>query len=112
MTKRAQSPGLGSQALRWGYLVVQLGSLGTVQVRLLPNVLLGPNDSTANYNAWTLPGGFSPGDPPLQDCEASLNFYARRTYFEFRENDGKGFSLSNLVATAMADAWNPIRGRK
>ena len=111
-TKRQQTPGAGWGRMRFGYMVASLESLGTINVRLLPNVLLGPNDSTAGYNDWTIPGGFSPGRPNLNDTESSLNFVGTRTFLEFRENDGHGFSMSNLVLHAKKDPWNALRGAK
>ncbi len=112
LTKRTQSPGLGSFRIRWGYIVAALESHGTINLRLLPNRLLGPSDPTAGYNAWTVPGGFSPGNPSMNDSESSLNFVATRTYLEFRENDGHRFSLNNIVVHGKKDTWNAVRGAK
>jgi len=112
LTKRPQTPMAGSFRQRWGYQVAQIETRGLVNERLLPNVLLGPGEDTTNYNAWTVPGGFSPGNPAMNDCECSLNFAASRTFFEFRENDGFRFSLSNLVLHQKADSWNKLLGRK
>ena len=64
------------------------------------------------YNSWTLPGGISPGLPALEDANVSMNFAGNRVFLEFRENDGHGFSLSNLILRARADVWNKITGRK
>lgn len=112
-TKRVETPGIGSFRLRWGYLVVSLTSLGNIGTRLLPNSLLFPEPTQEEgYLWWEVPGGFSPGNPAFNDSECSLNFAATRTFFEFRENDGQKFSLSNFVATAKADVWNRIRGSK
>lgn len=111
-TKRAQTPMSGPGRMRFGYMTARIESLGTVNMTLYPNLLLGPGQSTANYYAWTMPGGFSPGDPALQDVEASLNGTGYRTFFEFRENDGHAFNLSNLTLMARADAWNKWRGAK
>ena len=102
--------GIGSFRLRWGYLVAALQSLGNVVVRLLPNRLDFPEPE--GYADWTLPGGFSPGKPAMNDVEAPLNFAATRTYVEFRENDGEGFELSNLVMHGKKDVWNTLRGVK
>lgn len=112
-SKRAESPGIGSYRLLWDYLVVSLNSSGLVNVRLLPNSLLFPEPSQADgYLWWQVPGGFVPGNPAFNDCECSLNFAATRTFFEFRENDGQKFSLSNFVARAKKNPWNPHRGQK
>lgn len=112
LQKRAEMPALGTFRMRWGYMVVSLESLGLVNVTLYPNKLLGPGAVPAGYTLWQLPGGFTPGSPALNDVEASLNFAATRTFFEFRQNDGNRFSLSNFVATAKADIWNKLRGAK
>jgi hypothetical protein len=109
LSKRTQMQGLGAGRVRFGYMAAALESAGTVQVRLLPNRLLYPEPS--NYEAWIMPGGITPGDPAMNDAEAALNFAATRTFVEFRENDGSGFSLSNLVLKARADVWNQLRGR-
>jgi hypothetical protein len=109
LAKRAQQQQLGNGRIRWNYLYCALESLGNVNVRLLPNRLFFPEP--VGYQAWTLPGGLTPGDPALEDAEASLNFAATRTFFEFRENDGFGFSLSNFTGMAERDAWNEWRGR-
>jgi hypothetical protein len=112
LAKRAQMQGLTSFRIRWGYLVAALQSLGNVGLTLYPNTLLGPGQSTTNYNAWSLAGGFTPGNPAMNDSETALNFVATRTFVEFRENDGHGFSLSNLVLHAKKDVWNALRGAK
>ena len=111
-TKRAQTPMSGPGRMRFGYMKALLESAGLINMTLYPNNLIGPNDSTANYYAWLMPGGFAPGNPALQDVEASLNGVGYRTFFEFRENDGKRFSLSNLVLMAKQDTWNRWRGSK
>jgi hypothetical protein len=109
LSKRTQMQGLGNGRVRFNYMTAALQSPGNVQMRLLPNRLLYPEPS--DYESWTLPGGFTPGDPALEDAEASLNFAATRTFVEFRENDGNGFSLSNLLLMAKKDVWNQWRGR-
>ncbi len=111
-TKKLQTPAVGWGRSRVGYMVASLESLGNIQTRLLPNVLLGPNDDTTNYATWTVPGGFSPGLPNMNDAECSLNFAATRTFFEFRENDGHRMSISNFVAHFKKDSWNALRGAK
>lgn len=111
-TKRAQTPMSGPGRLRFGYMTARIESGGTVNMTLYPNLLLGPGNSTANYYAWTMPGGFTPGDPALQDVEASLNATGYRTFFEFRENDGYRFNLSNVTLMAKKDVWNVWRGSK
>jgi hypothetical protein len=111
--KRSQMPGLGNNRVRWTYFTAALESQGAVNVTLYPNKLLGPADPTVGYNAWQVPGGFTPGKPALNDVESSLNFVATRSFVEFRQNDGNGgFSLSNLVLQAKKDPWNSQMGRK
>ena len=100
LSKRAATPGVGSNRMRWGYMVAALESLGNIGVTLYPNRLLGPGYAPEGYNSWQLPGGFAPGSPALNDAEAPLNFAATRTYVEFRENDGHAFTLSNLMLHA------------
>ncbi len=111
-TKQAQTPGLGAGRMRFGYMTARIETAGTVNLTTYPNVLLGPGVSTANYYAWRMPGGFSPGVQGLQDCEASLNCTGYRTFFEFRENDGSAFNLSNVSLMAKKDVWNQWRGAK
>jgi hypothetical protein len=94
-------------------MTAALQSSGNVQVRFLPNRLLYPEPTNAQgYLKWTIPGGFSPGNPAYEDCKASVNFAAFRTFVEFRENDGSGFSLSNLMLQMKPDPWNKITGSK
>ena len=112
LSKRLQEHGFGYSRMRWGYMVAGLDAAGNVAVTLYPNRLLGPGDPPNGYNSWQLPGGFSPGSPALNNAEASLNFSAVYMFIEFRENDGHGFSLSNLALHAKADPWNKIRGIK
>jgi hypothetical protein len=112
LSKRAQMQGVGTGRMRWNYLTAALETEGLGSITLYPNRLLGPGDSTTGYNSWVLPGGFSPGSPAANDFESSLNFAATRTYIEFRENDGHGFTLSNLALQAKADVWNRLRGAK
>lgn len=124
LTKRAQMQGLGNSRDRWNYMTAALQSSGTVQCTLYPNRLLPPlievidgipigtyPPSVEGYNYWQVPGGFTPGNPALNDAEAPLNFAATRTFVEFRENDGNGFTLSNLELLARKDVWNQFRGR-
>jgi hypothetical protein len=111
LSKRAQAQGVGGGRIRWGHMVASMESAGNVQVKLYPNRLLGPGDPTEGYNAWQMPGGITPGKPAFNDAEATLNFAATRTYIEFRENDGHGFTLSNLALEAKQDPWNAVRGR-
>lgn len=109
LSKRSQIPQLGNGRVRWNYMYAAVESPGNVQVRLLPNRLFYPEP--IGYQAWNLPGGWTPGDPALEDAEADLNFCARRTFFEFRENDGYGLTLSNFIGMAEKDTWNTFRGR-
>jgi hypothetical protein len=111
LSKRAQAPGVGGFGnTRTGYLWASLESRGNVAVRFLPNRLIYPE--TVDYLAWTLPGGFSPGEPALQDCQSAVNFWATRTFVEFRENDGYAFSLSNCAIQTKKDPWNALVGSK
>ncbi len=112
LSKRAQTQGIGSGRMRWDYIVAALESAGNIGVTLYPNRLFGPGDPTAGYSAWQLPGGFSPGKPAYNDSGAPLNFAATRTFVEFRENDGHGFTLSNISLHAKADPWNRIGAGK
>ncbi len=111
LSKRAQAQGVGGGRIRWGHMVASMESAGNVQVKLYPNRLLGPGDPTEGYNAWQMPGGITPGKPAYNDAEANLNFAATRTYIEFRENDGHGFTVSNLALEGKQDPWNAVRGR-
>jgi hypothetical protein len=108
LSKRAQLPGLGPNRVRWDYLVASMNSGGNVQVRLYPNRLVFPEPLV--YDTWTVPGGITPGQG-LDDAEQALNFAGTRTYVEFRENDGHGFSLSGIALHGEEDAWNVVRGR-
>lgn len=111
LASRAEMPQLGPNRVQWEYLVAALLSGGLVNIRLLANRLFFPEP--ANYCNWTIPGGFSPGLEPLDDTEASLNFIASRTFFEFRQNDGNdGWTLSNLILRAKRAVWNQMIGRK
>jgi hypothetical protein len=112
LSKRQQAPGAGWARMRWGYMLSMMESLGTINVTFYPNNLLGPGPFPTGYNAWSVPGGFQPGDPAMEYSEAPLNFAATRTFIEFRENDGQKFNLSNLVLHAKKDVWNAIRGAK
>jgi hypothetical protein len=109
LSKRAQTQGLGNSRVRFGLMSVGLQSPGNVQVRALPNRLLYPEP--VGYQSWVVPGGLTPGSPALNDAEATMDFAATRTFIEFRENDGNGFSLSNMVLLAKKDPWNQFRGR-
>ena len=111
MSKRAQTAGAGNNRMRWGYMMAAIQSGGNIQCRLLPNKLFFPEPTyEQGYNTWTAPGGITPGIG-LNDAEVALNFAATRTFIEFRENDGDGFTLSNLSLLAKKDVWNAMRGR-
>jgi hypothetical protein len=108
--KRTQMPQLGKNRVRWGYMTASLESAGNIQLNLYANRLPGPG--TPPVNSWTLPGGFTPGQPFNDDAETALNFAATRTFLEFRQNDGLGgFSLANLVPFGEKEVWNQFRGR-
>lgn len=109
MAKAAQMPKMGNFLRRWGFMTSALQSLGTVNVRLLPNRVLYP-EPASGYQTWTVPGGFAPGSPALADVHAPLNFAAIRAYVELRENDGYGFELSNVQLMGRADVWNRAGG--
>jgi hypothetical protein len=104
-------PMLGFFRKRWQYLTMTAfsNSSQNMAVRLLLNTLIGPNDSTVGYNAWSVPGGFNLKPVALNDCEASLNTVATRTFVEFSGND---WTLSNFVMRGVKDAWNQLRGLK
>ncbi len=108
-SKRAQLQGMGNGRVTWNYLYASLESGGNVQVRLLPNKLFFPEPP--GYQAWSVPGGLTVGDPALEYAEASLNFTGTLTFFEFRENDGAGFQLSFMQGMAQKSVWNEFRGR-
>ncbi len=114
--KRAETQGVGSFRLRWGYMVAALSSNGLINCTLYPNQLFQISSAfhpaPAGYSSWQVPGGFTPGLQPVNDAEAPLNFAATRTFFEFRENDGFAFTLSNLVMHVKKDVWNSLRGAK
>jgi hypothetical protein len=109
-SKVAQMPLLGLFRKLWGYMTHQISGAGTLNVRLLPNTLLGPGDSTAGYYPWTLPGGFVLTDPCTQIHEAPLNFAATRTFVEF-STTGR-MDLSNLVMVGKKHPHNQITGQR
>ena len=112
LSKRMQMQGLGAFGnTRATYLWAALQSAGTVNTKLYPNRLIYPQPSSG-YQTWEVPGGFTPGSPALYDCKCPLNFAATRTFVEFRENDGNGFSLSNLTVQMKKDVWNMTTGSK
>jgi hypothetical protein len=111
LSKRQQAQGVGGYRIRWGHMTAALESSGNILTTLYPNRLLGPGDPTTGYNSWQVPGGITPGKPAYNDAEVDLNFAATRTFIEFREMDGHGFTLSNLALEGHADPWNALRGR-
>ena len=109
LSKRMQMPQLGRGRVRWDYMTAALTSGGLVNVKLYANRLFQTVPS--GYQWWQVPGGFAPGEG-LDDIECALNFVGRRTFWEFRENDGFGFTLSNLVPFGKQDVWNRVTGQK
>ena len=110
LSKRLEMQQLGPNRVRWTYFIGALETGGTVNLRLLGNRLFFPAPS--GYLQWSVPGGFGPGRTPIQDTESSLNFPSSRTFLEFRENDGYGFTLSNVSLRGRKDIWNAMTGKK
>ena len=108
-SKRAQMPGLGDGNIRIGYMNMTARGTGNTQVRFLPNVLIGPEDSTTGYNAWTVPGGFNLTNPAFWPLKASVNFFCQRAFVEF---SGPNFALNFLNLQIGKDAWNAPWGSK
>lgn len=104
------NPLMGSGRIRWGYGTLFISGAGNLGLRLLPNTLLGPTDSTAGYQPYTVPGGFNLTDPCLNDREFTLNFAAYRTYVEF--SSAGYFDLGSMMLVGKKDVWNQIRGIK
>lgn len=101
--------GLMDGNTRIGYIDMVADIAGVLQVRFLPNVLLGPNDSTVGYNPWTVPGGFAGTGKSLWNRKCSANFFAQRTYVELR---GPDFNISALTLRINRDHWNAPWGVK
>ena len=106
--KAAQMPLLGLFRKLWSYITHQVSGVGTLNLRLLPNTLLGPTDSSAGYYPWTLPGGFPLADPCTQIHEAPLNFAATRTFLEF-STTGR-MEISNVVLVGKRHPHNVVTG--
>lgn len=109
-SKMAQMPLLGLFRKLWTYMTHQISGVGELMVRLLPNTLIGPDDSTTGYYVWTLPGGFTLSDPCLQIHEAPLNFAATRTFVEF-STTGR-MDISDLVMVGRAATHNRLTGQR
>ena len=58
-SKLSEQPQLGAYNKRIGYIGLRATGTGTLNMRLLPDQLVGPADSTVGYNTWTVPGGFN-----------------------------------------------------
>ena len=107
--KRTQIPQLGDGNVRIGYMNMTCDITGTLQVRYLPNILLGPNDPTTGYNPWTVPGGFSGTGKSLWNRKSSVNFFCTRAFVEI---SGAIFNLSALSLRIAKDVWNAPWGVK
>lgn len=113
LSKRENMPQLGMGRTRTGFMYASFTTKGNLQVRFLPNFLIYPEPTQAEgYLTWSVPGGFSPGDPAFNDCKCSVNFAAYRPFVELRENDGFKFSASNLQLKMTKDVWNSNTGQK
>jgi hypothetical protein len=111
VSKAAQWPLLGMFRKLWKYMTHQISGAGNLKVRLLPNVLLGPEESTtAGYFPWTLPGGFDLTDPCVKIREAPLNFAATRTFVEL-STTGR-MDISNLVMTGTKHPHTQLTGQR
>jgi hypothetical protein len=108
-SKAAQLPALGWARKRWSYMTLTMENLATVACRFLADSLLGPTDSTAGYQTFTVPGGFGPMSPITRDRESTANFVATRTFLEF---SGTNFDLSNVTLFGRKDVYNALRGQK
>lgn len=108
-SKMKEQPELGAFNKRIGYGSLRAQGTANLAVRLLPDALLGPADSTLGYNAWTVPGGFNLAPTCLRDFRFTANFFANRTYVEFR---GADFDASILMLWTKKDAWSAPWGPK
>lgn len=104
------NPAMGSGRIRWGYGTIFMDSGGLVNVRLLPNTVLGPGQAVKGYYPWTVPGGFPGQDPCMNDREFTANFAAYRTYVEFSTSGY--FDLQSMMLVGKKDVWNDTRGIK
>jgi hypothetical protein len=109
-SKAAQMPMLGLFRKLWGLMTHQISGAGTLKVRLLPNVLLGPDDDDSDYYPWTLPGGFVLTDPCTRTREAPLNFAGTRTFLEF-STTGR-MDLSDVVLVGRKHPHNQLTGQR
>lgn len=109
-TKASQMPLLGMFRKLWTYLTHQTAGVGLLNLRLLPNVLLGPDDATTGYYPWVLPAGFTLTDPVVLDREAPLNFAATRTFVEF-STTGR-MDISDLVMVGKKHPHNMLTGQR
>lgn len=109
--KAQQMPGLGMMNKRTGYLSLNASSptSANLKVRFLPNQLIGPTDSTVGYNTWTVPGGLNLTPVCLYDLRCAVNFFATRTFVEWRGSD---WSVSSLMLHMKADIWSGAWGPK
>ena len=111
LSKRAEMMQLGPSRVRTSYLIAALTSGGLINLRMLANRLFFPEPD--GYVQWTVPGGFTPGEQPLEDVNCTANFPAIRNFLEFRQNDGNGgWTLSNLILKMKRDVWNQVTGQK
>jgi hypothetical protein len=108
-TTRQKFPALGPGNIRVGYFDFTGDVTEHMDVRFLPNQLIGPGDSTVGYNPWTIPGGFDPIAGSNWNRKSSVNFFANRAFVEFR---GAGFRVSALILTISKDVWNSPWGPK
>lgn len=108
-SKMKEQPELGYGNKRIGYGSLRATGTENLAVRLLPDTLLGPTDSTVGYNAWTVPGGFNLKPNCLRDLRFTANFFANRTFVEFR---GADFDASILTLWVRKDAWSAPWGPK
>jgi hypothetical protein len=108
--KVTQNPALGMHRKTWEYLTFLNSGAGLLNVRLLPEVLLGPDDPTAGYYPWTVAGGFQQSDPCMQDRETPLNFQCRRCFVEFSTS---GYmDISEMTMVGKKNVWNQVRGTR
>jgi hypothetical protein len=109
-SKVAQWPLLGLFRKLWTYITHQISGAGTLNLRLLPNTLLGPEDDTTGYYPWTMPLGWTLTDPCTQVREAPLNFAATRTFLEF-STTGR-MDISNVVMVGRKHIQNQVTGQR
>jgi len=107
--KASQNPLLGFHRKRYSLLQQLVSGSGLCNVKVYPNFILNPKSLAFNTSAWTVPGGITLQQTPIDDIIRPLNIAGNRVFVVYSTFAlGAAFNLSKLILVGAADQLNAL----